>query len=132
MRWSILEIDLDWDGRFNPANFERTLDRMLRGTDRRLQNEMAWGSAYMERTAKRRAPVDTGNLRGSIGSRVDSKYQAIEILLWAGADYARFVELGTSRMSAQPFLRPALDSTLPRLERRVLRAVAKAADSSSR
>lgn len=61
--------------------------------------------------AKRIVPVDTGYLRSSIGftktgeaARSGAVIQGVE----ATAPYAGFVEFGTSRMAAQPFLRPAL------------------------
>lgn len=54
--------------------------------------------------AQRRAPFRTGRLRRSIGSR----RTADSVIIEATADYAAYVELGTSKMAAQPFLRPAL------------------------
>lgn len=52
--------------------------------------------------ARRFVPVDTGELRSSI--RVDDT--TAEVV--ADAEHAGYVELGTSRMAAQPYLRPAL------------------------
>lgn len=62
--------------------------------------------------AKRIVPVDTGALHSSIGHRVRNERGGLPVLyLCAGlegrAPYALFVELGTSRMRAQPYLRPA-------------------------
>ena len=53
--------------------------------------------------AQMKCPVDTGTLRGSITHEVagDSVYVGTNI------EYAPYVELGTSRQKAQPFLRPA-------------------------
>lgn len=55
--------------------------------------------------ARRYAPVDTGELRGSIQATpaVDGVGHVI-----ATADHASYVELGTYKMDAQPYLRPAL------------------------
>jgi HK97 gp10 family phage protein len=66
----------------------------------------------VERTAKGLAPVDTGNLKSSIGTsdlRAMGTSGAIEAEVRATANYSAFVELGTSRMAAQPFMGPALD-----------------------
>jgi len=58
----------------------------------------------VEAEAKKRCPVDTGNLRSSITPVVES---------WAAGyvgtntHYAPYVEYGTERMRAQPFLEPA-------------------------
>ena len=60
-----------------------------------------------ERIAKNLAPVDTGNLRSSIKrDKVDDKRAAVDANNDGSAPYAAFVEYGTSRMGAQPFMRP--------------------------
>lgn len=53
------------------------------------------------------APVDTGNLKNSIGVDFDADEFGFE----AGptAEYGAYVELGTSRMAPQPYLLPAFD-----------------------
>ena len=53
------------------------------------------------------APVDTGNLKGSITTEV--RPGDLVGVVEATADYAAFVEFGTSRMRPQPFMRPAQD-----------------------
>lgn len=58
-----------------------------------------------ENYAAGRCPVDTGNLRGSIAHEVDAGDSAVYI--GTNVEYAPYVELGTSRQEAQPFLRPA-------------------------
>lgn len=58
-----------------------------------------------ENYAARKCPVDTGNLRGSITHEVDAAGNAVYI--GTNVEYAPYVELGTSRQKAQPFLRPA-------------------------
>lgn len=58
-----------------------------------------------ENYAERKCPVDTGNLRGSITHEVDTADNAVYI--GTNVEYAPYVELGTSRQEAQPFLRPA-------------------------
>ena len=50
-------------------------------------------------------PVRTGNLMASIFSDLDEDNLAVT--LGATADYASFVEYGTVKMRAQPFLEPA-------------------------
>ena len=55
--------------------------------------------------AKRACPVDTGNLRNSITHVVESAENAVYV--GTNVEYAPYVELGTSKMQAQPFLRPA-------------------------
>lgn len=55
--------------------------------------------------AKLSAPVDTSFLRNSIQTRVVSP---LEAWVFVGAFYGRFVEEGTRRARAQPFLGPAV------------------------
>ena len=50
-------------------------------------------------------PVDTGNLRNSISHKVDDKEKAVYI--GTNVEYAPYVELGTHRQAAQPYLKPA-------------------------
>jgi HK97 gp10 family phage protein len=65
----------------------------------------------IEADAKALAPVDTGNLKNSIGSDV----QTLAAEIGPTASYAPFLEAGTSRMAAQPFMGPAFDRRSPGL-----------------
>lgn len=58
-----------------------------------------------ENYAAKKCPVHTGNLRGSITYEVYTGDNAVYI--GTNVEYAPYVELGTSRQKAQPFLRPA-------------------------
>jgi HK97 gp10 family phage protein len=58
--------------------------------------------AVAERAAEL-APVDTGELRGSISHQKLGDGWAVV----ASAPHAAYVEYGTSKMEAQPYLRPA-------------------------
>lgn len=55
--------------------------------------------------AKRLCPVDTGRLRNSITHVIDNDEPAAYI--GTNVEYGPYVELGTSRQRAQPFLTPA-------------------------
>lgn len=59
-----------------------------------------------QRGAKRRTPVDTGRLRSSIRFEVDSQ-QALVGIVFSDVEYAPFIEFGTVKTPAQPFLFPA-------------------------
>lgn len=58
-----------------------------------------------ENYAEKKCPVDTSNLLGSITHEIDTSDNAVYI--GTNVEYAPYVELGTSRQKAQPFLRPA-------------------------
>ena len=67
--------------------------------------EICGGKA--ESYAKQLCPVDTGRLRNSIThQQIDAKTEVIG----TNVKYAPFVELGTKRQKAQPFLRPAAEN----------------------
>lgn len=60
-----------------------------------------------ESYAKQLAPVDTGRLRNSIThAQLDENTEVIG----SNVEYAPYQELGTSRMAAHPFLRPAAEN----------------------
>lgn len=65
----------------------------------------------IERNAKAIAPVDTGNLKNSIGHSdmrlLSRTYMQVDI--GPTANYGQFVELGTSRMAPQAYMGPSLD-----------------------
>jgi HK97 gp10 family phage protein len=75
--------------------------------------------------AKALCPVDTGSLRRSIRYERDPDGGVVIAAGGGGVvnprtrrevDYAAYVEFGTSRLPAQPFLQPALEKNLPNLE----------------
>ena len=58
----------------------------------------------VEGEAKRLCPVDTGNLRASITPVIESWAEGY---VGTNTNYAPYVEYGTRKMPAQPFLEPA-------------------------
>ena len=85
----------------NEDNSEGASRGIARAIDRALEEIGMAAEGY----AKRACPVDTGNLRNSISHAVESGEDAVYI--GTNVEYAPYVELGTRRMAAQPFLRPA-------------------------
>lgn len=57
--------------------------------------------------AKRLCPVDTGRLRNSITHTTRSEPGPVEYI-GTNVEYAPYVELGTKRTKAQPYLKPAI------------------------
>lgn len=100
-----------------------------------LKQVMGKACALVERSAKKKAPKDTGDLRRSITSEVRGNGDEIEGVIFTPLEYAPYVEFGTglfaenggrkdvpwnyqddegnwhstSGMKPQPFMRPALD-----------------------
>jgi HK97 gp10 family phage protein len=91
---------------------DEELRRLLAETDQqldgRLTRRMLWAASKpIEMEAKRLAPERSGLLRSQIGWK--RKGTALHLHL-GKAYYGWFVERGTPRMAARPFLRPAFDA----------------------
>jgi len=72
-------------------------------------------------TAVTLVPVRTGRLKSSI--RIEETGRLMERVVRAGGDeapYAGFVEHGTYKMAAQPFMRPAAEARGPEIESLIL------------
>lgn len=72
--------------------------------------------------AKELAPYRTGTLRRSIGSEPGPG--KFEVTIGTDVEYAPYLEFGTSRMSPRPYLRPAIEETLPSIGESLARALA--------
>lgn len=72
---------------------------------------VAKASFDVEGQGKIRAPVDTGALKSSISTEFER--DGLLGIIAPHTDYALFVELGTRRMSAQPYMFPAADAVRP-------------------
>lgn len=68
--------------------------------------------------AREKAAVDTGEMKSKIKAKHFANFSQVE----AGAKHSGYVEFGTYKMAAQPFLRPAIDEG----QREILSAVAEA------
>lgn len=84
---------------------EDNTDEFRDGLDAALTRALEKVGLVAEGYAKRLCPVDTGRLRNSITHVLDSGGQAVYV--GTNVEYAPYVELGTSRQKAQPYLRPA-------------------------
>lgn len=76
----------------------------------------------IEARAKALAPVKTGTLRRSIHSVFSNG--GLTGLVGPSVLYGKFVEFGTRRMGARPFMRPAAEAVLPKFADAVKRALA--------
>lgn len=89
------------------------LDRLGENTSKTLKEAVMKGAEIVREDASRRAPRRTGKLSQSIiveSAEVEPDYASVKIGPNKGAFYGTFVERGTSKMPAKPFLRPAWDA----------------------
>ena len=73
------------------------------------------------RDAKENAPVDTGYLRRSIFMEIDQSGDSYTGTVYCGAEYGLYLEFGTYKMFAQPFLFPAFERQMAQLEQALRR-----------
>lgn len=94
-----------------------------------LANAMKQAAEQVRDEAKRRAPVRTGNLQRHIIERkaFDDDYGVMYLVgpEYPQAAYGHIVEGGSSRMSPQPFLRPALDAVGSQAQQDAINALKK-------
>lgn len=83
-------------------------------------------TAAVNSQAKSLVPVDTGNLKRSISPSIDGNRSVAEGTVSTNTEYAPYVEFGTSRQRAQPYLRPAVRITKPKIDNLVINEVRKA------
>jgi len=79
--------------------------------ERRAEAWLTSSTDVATKAAQRQAPVRTGRLRDSIVSLpLEQRGGRMTAGVWAQAPYALWVEIGTRRMRAQPYLQPALET----------------------
>lgn len=95
--------------------FESHLNEVLKsykeGKNQVLNNIGIFGTAE----AQLRAAVDTGNMRRSTTFDIPSENE-VDIGTTNEAPYAIYVEKGSSKQNAQPFIEPAVMDNIDRLE----------------
>lgn len=95
-------MKVNWDIQINKGGLESLISR-LPG----LVSDIVEKAAFdCQAEAQDIVPVDTGDLKGSIITVIESGTQASVI---AAAEYAGYVEYGTYKMAAQPFMMPAAE-----------------------
>jgi HK97 gp10 family phage protein len=95
------------------------MQRFDSAMQRRVHRQLASWAADVKASARKQVPVRTGYLKSTIYANISEWVAEIG----AEATYSLFVELGTRRMQAQPYLYPAIREHLPRLERIILEAL---------
>ena len=90
---------MDIEVEITSDNTEEIMEQVTSRISVALEAVGLQGEAY----AKLECPVDTGNLRNSITHTTDED----SAYIGTNVEYAPYVEYGTSKTKAQPFLKPA-------------------------
>lgn len=99
-------------------SYDNGLLDIANNIENNLADIISKGAETVCESAKSLCPVDTGRLQSSINVQSGGNTAVIS----ADTEYAAFVEFGTSKMSAQPYLVPALLSN----EQAILSAIFEA------
>lgn len=85
-------------------NVQAMFEQKMNDMQGKLSEGVAESCKVVEADAKAMCPVDTGELRKSITSEVSGTTGVVG----TNKEYAMYVEFGTYKMDAQPYLVPAL------------------------
>jgi HK97 gp10 family phage protein len=105
-------------------------DKAIQGMEQAVSLALEASALLVEGQAKNICPVGKyppgsgrvgGNLRNSITHEVEGK----EAKVGTNVEYAPYVELGTSKMAAQPYLNPALEANKGNIKRIFADAIKK-------
>lgn len=91
---------------FGLAETQAALRKSVPGLTQKVDAEIQYAGIACQRYAKQLCPVDTGRLRSSI-QYVNTGQGSC--MVDTNTFYAIFLEFGTSKMAARPFLRPAYE-----------------------
>lgn len=89
-----------------------SIEKSSAATGKLVQMAVRKTALDIERNAKTIAPVDTGNLKGSIGHsdlRTIGTSGSAEAEVGPTANYAMYQEFGTTTMAPSAFMGPSLD-----------------------
>ncbi|MFC6825669.1 HK97 gp10 family phage protein [Halopelagius fulvigenes] len=144
-----VSVDVEWDT--TPEELSRSLQKFLDILMDEVERAVGDIALLIEREAKKRAPVDTGTLRASIGHVVNAIGEGyFEAIIGTNVEYAPAVEFGRGPVTAdgkalkftvdgetifrksvgpakaQPFLGPALHAAEGEINDRLQAAVSRA------
>jgi HK97 gp10 family phage protein len=102
-----------------------TLDKLMKQLEQVgysfTTDDLALGADMILAEAQALCPIDTGYLQSTGYIKIEPDV----VIIGFDADYASYVEYGTYKMHAQPFLRPAID----RVSEDALNAIADSIES---
>lgn len=109
-----MSVSIEMDASDALAKLDRYLQK-FEDYSNIVEEEVTKGTEAMVSLAKYYCPIRTGRLQKSI--RYEGDYPNFMLIADAqneyGQGYSRFVEFGTSRQIAQPYMWPAVNAILP-------------------
>lgn len=87
-----------------------------------LATSVLSGAMLVNNSAKEVVPVRTGNLMRSIHPELTNSTRTfVTVAVGTDVEYAPYVELGTSKQAARPYLRPSLDKNQDKVREEIRR-----------
>lgn len=99
------------------------IERMEQQIETKVEQAVKETTLKAEADAKMLAPVDTGRLRQSIVSEFINSGSKFQGKVSTSLEYAIYVEFGTSRQGAQPFMTPAFNANKSELIEKLKRII---------
>lgn len=99
--------------------FLQQLEKLGNDVDKHADEALKNAGKVLQTEVKKRAPVRTGNLKQHI-MLSEPKDRAIDVYVDGKAYYGAFLEEGTSKMRAQPFMYPAFQSSQFKIRREMV------------
>ena len=94
-------------------------DKWAKESIKLVIEEVSETALKIERDAKMIVPVDTGELRGSIGTKTTKKATSISAEVGTDVEYSEIIEFGGRGRRAQPYLLPSFDKNIRSLEKKL-------------
>ena len=107
-----MKITVKWEG---DKELQRAFRKAYAEAPKVVQAVIKNNGEKMQGRAKALAPVDTWFMHDNIDSYYQGGGSSFEAFVHSRAGYSGFVEFGTRKMSAQPFMRPAFEWIKPQL-----------------
>ena len=106
------------DFQIDATEFLKSLDQYDNHVTNGLKDAIKECALAIQSDAKRNCPVDTGRLRMSITSDT-SNINNFEASVGTNVEYATHVEYGTRKQSPKPYLRPAYNKNVAKLQTKI-------------
>ena len=104
-------------------NLENSREQALIAAVQELNNTALSVESTAKQNIKNNKTVDTGRLLGSINTKLAKVSTNATAEVGTNVEYANYIEYGTYKMGAKPFLNPAFEEETEGLENRIRQAI---------
>ena len=109
-----MKVTIDWKG---DKELQRAFQKAYTEAPKVIEAVIKNNGEKLRARASALSPIDTGFMQSNIDSYYQGGGSSLEAYVHSRAGYSGFVEFGTRKMSAQPFMRPAVEWIGPQLSK---------------